>query len=158
MRRVIELSRLGWNADRGSELPAGTEPGRVARVDRGRLRVLTADGERTAVPGSALHDEIGLAGPAVGDWVALRGELAVGVLPRRSAATSKVISRTEPSAEAASRRRSSATTRSTMGRPWSAHHEGFFSSAATRTCRSGVDRRRAISTTSASVRIPSRPS
>ena len=93
MRRVTELSRLGWNADRGSELPAGTQPGRVARVDRGRLRVLTADGDRTAVPGAALHDETGLAGPAVGDWVALRGKLAVAVLPRRSAFTRTVAGR-----------------------------------------------------------------
>ena len=35
--------------------------------------------------GAALYDDDGVAGPAVGDWVALRGELAVAVLPRRSA-------------------------------------------------------------------------
>jgi ribosome small subunit-dependent GTPase A len=93
MRAVTELSALGWTADREADLPEGAEPGRVARVDRGRLRVLTADGERTAVPGSALHDESGLAGPAVGDWVALRGELAVAVLPRRSAFTRTVAGR-----------------------------------------------------------------
>jgi ribosome biogenesis GTPase len=93
MRRVTELSALGWTADRAAELPEGTEPGRVARVDRGRLRVLTADGERTAVPGSALHDDSGLAGPAVGDWVALRDELAVAVLDRRSAFTRTVAGR-----------------------------------------------------------------
>jgi ribosome biogenesis GTPase len=93
MRRVTELSALGWHTDRDAELPDGTEPGRVARVDRGRLRVLTADGERTAVPGAALHDDTGLAGPAVGDWVALRGELAVAVLPRRSAFTRTVAGR-----------------------------------------------------------------
>ncbi len=45
-----------------------------------------------------------------------------------------------------------------MGRPRVSHQVGFFSSASTRTGRSGVDRSRAISTTSASVRIPSRPS
>jgi ribosome small subunit-dependent GTPase A len=91
--RVTELSLLGWTPGRAAELPDGTEPGRVARVDRGRLRVLTADGERTAVAGSALHDDTGLAGPAVGDWVALRGELAVAVLPRRSAFTRTVAGR-----------------------------------------------------------------
>src|SRR4051794_10643347 len=93
MPGVTDLAGLGWTTDRVPDLPDGTEPGRVARVDRGRLRVLTADGERTAVPGSALHDETGLAGPAVGDWVALRGELAVAVLPRRSAFTRTVAGR-----------------------------------------------------------------
>jgi ribosome small subunit-dependent GTPase A len=93
MPAVTELSALGWTPDRDAELPDGTEPGRVVRIDRGRLRVLAADGERTAVPGSALHDDTGLAGAAVGDWVALRGELAVAVLPRRSAFTRTVAGR-----------------------------------------------------------------
>src|SRR5215213_3187216 len=94
MPGVTELSALGWHPDRHADLPDGTQPGRVARVDRGRLRVLTGDGERTAVPGAALYDDTGLAGPAVGDWVALRGELAVAVLPRRSAFTRTVAGRT----------------------------------------------------------------
>jgi ribosome biogenesis GTPase len=55
---------------------------RVARVDRGLLTVLTATGEERVHPGGGLHDG---SGPAVGDWVALRGELAVRVLPRRTA-------------------------------------------------------------------------
>jgi ribosome small subunit-dependent GTPase A len=93
MPAVTELSALGWTPDRDAELPDGTEPGRVVRIDRGRLRVLAADGERTAVPGSALHDDTGLAGAAVGDWVALRGELAVAVLSRRSAFTRTVAGR-----------------------------------------------------------------
>jgi ribosome biogenesis GTPase len=46
---------------------------------------MTPEGEARVHPGSALYDETGLAGPAVGDWVAVRGELAVAVLPRRSA-------------------------------------------------------------------------
>ena len=41
-------------------------PARVSRVDRGRLSVLTADGESRVHPGAALYDESGLAGPAVG--------------------------------------------------------------------------------------------
>jgi ribosome biogenesis GTPase len=82
---VTDLSALGWTPDRDADLPSGTQPGRVARVDRGRLRVLTADGERAAFPGAALHDGSGLGAPAVGDWVALRDELAVALLPRRSA-------------------------------------------------------------------------
>src|SRR3954465_15504785 len=82
---VTDLSPLGWTPDREPELPAGTEAARVARVDRGLLTVLTADGERRVHPASALHDEAGVESPAVGDWVALRGGLAVAVLPRRAA-------------------------------------------------------------------------
>jgi ribosome small subunit-dependent GTPase A len=87
MRGVIELAALGWTPDRDVALPPGTAPARVSRVDRGRLRVLTAEGEQTAVPAAALYDGAGadIGGPAVGDWVALRGELAVAILPRRSA-------------------------------------------------------------------------
>src|SRR5215210_9516056 len=85
MHVVIDLSALGWSPDRAAELPAGCVPARVSRVDRGRLSVLTADGESRVHPGTALYDESGLSGPAVGDWVAVRGELAVAVLPRTSA-------------------------------------------------------------------------
>jgi ribosome biogenesis GTPase len=93
MPRVTDLSPVGWTSDREAELPAGTEPARVARVDRGLLTVLAADGERRVRPAAALHDEAGVASPAVGDWVALRGELAVAVLPRRSAFTRTVAGR-----------------------------------------------------------------
>jgi ribosome small subunit-dependent GTPase A len=91
---VIDLSALGWSPDRAAELPAGSVPARVSRVDRGRLSVLTAEGERRVHPGAALYDESGLSGPAVGDWVALRGELAVAVLPRTSAFVRTVAGRT----------------------------------------------------------------
>src|SRR4051794_3114341 len=94
MPRVTNLSPLGWTPDRVAQLPAGTEPARVARVDRGLLIVLAADGEQRVRPGAALHDEAGVASPAVGDWIALRGELAVAVLPRRSAFTRTVAGRT----------------------------------------------------------------
>src|SRR4051794_19870599 len=87
MPGVTDLSVLGWTADRAAQLPEGTAPGRVARVDRGRLTVLTGDGEARVRPAGVLYDDSGLASPAVGDWVALRGELAVAVLPRRSAFT-----------------------------------------------------------------------
>ena len=66
----------------GSDVPDGCEAARVARVDRGLLSVLTATGERRVHVGGGLRDE---AGPAVGDWVVLRGEVAVRVLPRRTA-------------------------------------------------------------------------
>jgi ribosome small subunit-dependent GTPase A len=81
---VTELSLLGWTPERVAELPPDAVPGRVARVDRGRLTVLTADGEVRAALGARVHEETG---PTVGDWVALRGELAVAVLPRRTAFT-----------------------------------------------------------------------
>ncbi len=88
---MTELSLLGWTPDRDGELPPGARPGRVARVDRGRLTVLTADGELRVHPAPAVLEDTG---PAVGDWVALRGELAVAVLPRRTAFTRVVAGRT----------------------------------------------------------------
>jgi ribosome small subunit-dependent GTPase A len=94
MHVVTHLSFLGWSPDRAAELPAGCTAGRVSRVDRGRLSVLTADGERRVHPAAALFDESGLSGPAVGDWVALREELAVAVLPRTSAFVRTVAGRT----------------------------------------------------------------
>jgi ribosome biogenesis GTPase len=94
IRLVTHLSAIGWSAARQEHLPEGTSPGRVARVDRGRLTVLTADGERRVHPAAALHDPDGVSAPAVGDWVALRGELAVALLPRTSAFTRTVAGRT----------------------------------------------------------------
>jgi ribosome small subunit-dependent GTPase A len=91
MPAVTDLSLLGWTPDRAAELPPDCVPARVSRVDRGRLSVLTSDGEKRVHPGSALYDE---AGPAVGDWVALRGELAVAVLTRRSAFVRTMAGRT----------------------------------------------------------------
>ena len=64
--------------------PPGTRAARVARVDRGLLTVLTADG-RAAGARRRRRCTTTAAGPAVGDWVAVRGELAVRVLPRRTA-------------------------------------------------------------------------
>ena len=88
---MTDLSSLGW--DREDEPPSGVVLARVARVDRGRLTVLTAEGERRVVPSKAVHDaEPG--GPAVGDWVVLRGELATEILPRRSAFVRTVAGRT----------------------------------------------------------------
>lgn len=90
---MTDLSAFGWTADRAAELPPECAPARVTRVDRGRLTVLAADGEQRVHPAAALFDGSGLGGPAVGDWVALRGELAVAVLPRRSAFTRTVAGR-----------------------------------------------------------------
>jgi ribosome small subunit-dependent GTPase A len=94
MRVVTDLSALGWTPVRAAELPEECVPGRVSRVDRGRLTVLTGSGEQRVHPGASLYDESGLSGPAVGDWVALRGELAVAVLPRRSSFVRTVAGRT----------------------------------------------------------------
>jgi len=94
MQLVTDLSALGWTPARAAELPAGCTPARVSRVDRGRLSVLTADGESRVHPGAALYDGTGLSGPAVGDWIAVRGELAVAVLPRTSAFVRTVAGRT----------------------------------------------------------------
>ena len=90
---MTDLSVLGWTPDRAAQLPSGCAPARVTRVDRGRLTVLGADGEARVHPAAALFDDAVLAGPAVGDWVALRGELAVAVLPRASAFTRTVAGR-----------------------------------------------------------------
>src|SRR4051794_3805143 len=94
MPGVTDLTALGWTPDRVAALPPGAEAARVARVDRGLLTVLAAGGERRVRPAAALYDDAGLTSPAVGDWVALRGELAVAVLPRRSAFTRTVAGRT----------------------------------------------------------------
>jgi ribosome biogenesis GTPase len=96
---VTNLSVLGWTADRASdaipEPSAGTEPARVARVDRGRLTVLTAGGERYVRTAAALlRDDRGPGGPVVGDWVVVRDDLAVAVLPRRTAFVRTVAGRT----------------------------------------------------------------
>jgi ribosome biogenesis GTPase len=91
---VTDLSGLGWTPSRAADVPEGCTPARVSRVDRGRLSVLTADAELRVHPGAALYDGSGLSGPAVGDWVALRGESAVAVLPRTSAFVRTVAGRT----------------------------------------------------------------
>ena len=82
MTPVTNISSPGWRVGDIGNVPTGCEVARVARVDRGRLTVLAATGERCLWPGGTLHDETV---PAVGDWVAVRGELAVAVLPRRTA-------------------------------------------------------------------------
>jgi ribosome small subunit-dependent GTPase A len=89
----MDLSVLGWTPDRAADLPPGCVPARVSRVDRGRLTVLGADGEARVHPGTGLYDDVVLGGPAVGDWVALRGELAVAILPRTTAFTRTVAGR-----------------------------------------------------------------
>ena len=72
------LSALGFDAARSAELVAlGDQlvPARVTRVDRGAVTVATATEERR-LPADDL---------AVGDWVALDGDLVAARLERRSA-------------------------------------------------------------------------
>ncbi|MCV2490250.1 ribosome small subunit-dependent GTPase A [Geodermatophilus sp. YIM 151500] len=119
MAGVTHLAALGWTPDRAAELPPDSRPARVVRVDRGWLRVVSDDGERSVPAVAALHETAPGAvarttvarttaarsgavldrpgppgGPAVGDWVALRAGWAVAVLPRRSAFVRTVAGRT----------------------------------------------------------------
>ena len=78
------LFSLGWDEAWSETFTpyAGLDPGRVARVDRGRCDVLTEHGEIQAGWRGAP--------PCAGDWVALRGlpdggHQVAAVLPRRTA-------------------------------------------------------------------------
>ena len=75
-RLSTALADLGWGPsfqaafeDQGLE---GAVPGRVARVDRGALTVLTEAGElRAVVAAEMAHEPDPLRAPTVGDWVVL---------------------------------------------------------------------------------------
>ena len=88
-----DLAALGWDADLDASYArhAGpdTAPGRVVRVDRGRVHVLTAAGPVLAVPACAEHAGDGGTTLCTGDWTAVRthadGRVTADVrLPRRS--------------------------------------------------------------------------
>jgi ribosome biogenesis GTPase len=92
----VILQTLGWDDARVAEFAslqansvAPLRPARVARVDRAAITVISANGhERVRLSGRLFHADGGeaLAGtPAVGDWVAIDGPVAVAILPRRSA-------------------------------------------------------------------------
>jgi ribosome biogenesis GTPase len=92
----VNLQTLGWDDARVvefAELQATSadtlRPARVARVDRAAINVISADGnERVRLSGRLFHSgghEAFTGTPAVGDWVAIDGPVAVAVLPRRSA-------------------------------------------------------------------------
>lgn len=81
-------------AERGE---AGAIPGRVSRVDRGECTVLTADGPIRAA--SDAQRSQGASAPAIGDWVIVSDDPAIGpvvdtVLPRATA-----LVRRDPAAE-----------------------------------------------------------
>jgi ribosome biogenesis GTPase len=83
---AVALASIGWNdhvadaaEDASIEHPDAT-PGRVSRVDRGVVTVLTGDGPVRAARGAEL--------PATGDWVLVGdadGPIVAVVLPRWSA-------------------------------------------------------------------------
>ncbi len=66
-------------------MPADSVLARVTRVDRDRLTVLDTGGERWVRRSGARAGGAEAELPAVGDWVAVRGERVVAVLPRRTA-------------------------------------------------------------------------
>src|SRR4051812_6036562 len=75
------LLPVGWGdrwAARLAEHGPDVEPGRVMRHDGVAVAVLTADGERT------IKLRRGVDPITVGDWLALRGDLLIGVLERSS--------------------------------------------------------------------------
>jgi len=78
-----DLTTLGWDDQLATAFTAHSDtcmPGRVSRVDRGAVDVLTGGG---AVRAAVRHDT----DLPVGDWVAVNGDPphVVDVLPRRSA-------------------------------------------------------------------------
>jgi len=84
------LVDLGWApffaAAFEDQVLEGAIPGRIARVDRGAMTVLTESGEvRAGVTAQIAHDPDPLGAPTVGDWVVLHAGSVVKVLPRRSA-------------------------------------------------------------------------
>src|SRR5690349_10679021 len=91
---VTHVSSIGWSGEQVEQLPAGSRLGRVVRVDRGRLTVLTEQGEQHVRSAARPADADGVGAPAVGDWVAVDGERALTVLPRRTAFTRTVAGRT----------------------------------------------------------------
>ena len=93
------LQSLGWDetcadafAEVAGDSPFVLVPGRVGRVDRGRVTVHTGEGPVSALvrlpAGSDLEDQ-----PTTGDWVGLErrsdGDVVRVVLPRRSAIVRK---------------------------------------------------------------------
>jgi ribosome biogenesis GTPase len=83
------LARLGWDDARTAEAVAFTSPGdvigRVGRVDRGWVTILTGEDSLRARVALVGRNRDPLARPAVGDWAVVRGDELVAMLPRRSA-------------------------------------------------------------------------
>jgi ribosome biogenesis GTPase len=75
---MLELERLGWDADRDAEFApfrtTGLVPGRVSLEHNHVFRILTADGEVLAESAGRMKHRAGGRNelPVVGDWVALK--------------------------------------------------------------------------------------
>src|SRR5713101_2155906 len=102
----MELTKLGWNADRNQQFAPhhakGLVPARVAVEDKHVFRVWTADGELLAqVSGKCFHEarRSNSKLPKVGDWVAVKlvpnEEKAriQAILPRRTQLCRKMTGR-----------------------------------------------------------------
>ncbi len=100
----MRLEEVGWNAELERQFAAlagdGHVPARVCRVDRDRLRVISADGEFVAVVASQAREGPGQAPyPTVGDWCAVRPPESGGpglidsVMPRRTLFTRRAAGR-----------------------------------------------------------------
>jgi ribosome biogenesis GTPase len=83
------LAWLGWDDARTAEAAALAGPGdvvgRVGRVDRGWVTVLTGEESLRARVALLGRNRDPLARPAVGDWAVVRGDELVAMFPRRSA-------------------------------------------------------------------------
>jgi ribosome biogenesis GTPase len=83
------LARLGWDDARTAEAAALTSPGdvvgRVGRVDRGWVTVLTGTESLRARVALVGRNRDASARPAVGDWAVVRADELVALMPRRSA-------------------------------------------------------------------------
>lgn len=88
---MLSLTELGWDPRRAVPGVAEACLGRVSRVDRGSVSVLTDEGQlRARVPQRLLSTQDTDQLPTVGDWVVLAGGEVDRVLPRSSAVTRKV--------------------------------------------------------------------
>src|SRR5260221_7319710 len=83
------LARLGWDdayaAEAAALMSADDRVGRVGRVDRGWVTLLTEDGGLRARVALLGRNRDPLARPAVGDWAVVRADELVALVPRRSA-------------------------------------------------------------------------
>jgi ribosome biogenesis GTPase / thiamine phosphate phosphatase len=94
---VPTLAQLGWDDRLDAALRAVSPdlvPARVARVDGRRLIALSPSPRTATVSGRLLEPGGVEGGLTAGDWVALRGELAVDMLPRRTVLLRHVAGRT----------------------------------------------------------------
>lgn len=94
---VPALAHLGWDDHLSAALaalPSGLAPGRVARVEGRALVAPTPQPRRASAAARLLDSAAAGGGIAAGDWVAIRGELAEALLPRRTVLLRHIAGRT----------------------------------------------------------------